>query len=56
MNATICRRLPDADPPLRSGKALQVIERDGVSVFEGVPTMYGAILNHPTRTAPTSRR
>ncbi len=49
MNATIraggCLTLiPRFDP----AKALQVIERDGVSVFEGVPTMYGAILNHPS--------
>jgi long-chain acyl-CoA synthetase len=29
------------------GKALEVIARDRVSVFEGVPTMYGAILHHP---------
>ena len=48
MNATIraggCLTLiPRFDP----AKALEVIERDGVSVFEGVPTMYGAILNHP---------
>jgi long-chain acyl-CoA synthetase len=48
MNATICAGgcltlIPRFDP----GKALEVIERDRVSVFEGVPTMYGAILNHP---------
>ena len=48
MNATIraggCLTLiPRFDP----GKALEVIERDRVNVFEGVPTMYGAILNHP---------
>jgi long-chain acyl-CoA synthetase len=29
------------------GKALEVIARDRVSVFEGVPTMYGAMLHHP---------
>jgi long-chain acyl-CoA synthetase len=29
------------------GKALEVIARDRVTVFEGVPTMYGAMLHHP---------
>jgi long-chain acyl-CoA synthetase len=29
------------------GKALEVIARDCVTVFEGVPTMYGAMLHHP---------
>ncbi len=28
-------------------KVLEVIQRDGVTVFEGVPTMYIALLNHP---------
>jgi long-chain acyl-CoA synthetase len=37
------------------GKALEVIARDRVSVFEGVPTMYGAMLHHPAaRTADVS--
>jgi len=37
------------------GKALVVIERDRVSVFEGVPTMYGAMLHHPAaQTADVS--
>jgi long-chain acyl-CoA synthetase len=31
------------------GKALEVIRRDRVTVFEGVPTMYVALLNHPGR-------
>ncbi|HEX6676136.1 MAG TPA: long-chain fatty acid--CoA ligase [Actinomycetes bacterium] len=31
------------------GKALEVIERDRVTVFEGVPTMYLALLHHPRR-------
>ncbi len=48
MNATIfaagCLTLiPRFDPV----KALEVIQRDGVNVFEGVPTMYSAILNVP---------
>jgi long-chain acyl-CoA synthetase len=37
--------LPRFDP----GKALEVIQRDRVTVFEGVPTMYGAMLLHPQR-------
>jgi long-chain acyl-CoA synthetase len=35
--------IPRFDP----GKALEIIERDRVTVFEGVPTMYAAMLNHP---------
>src|SRR5262249_8640575 len=30
-------------------RALEVIQRDRVTVFEGVPTMYMALLNHPRR-------
>jgi long-chain acyl-CoA synthetase len=37
--------LPRFDP----SKALEVIQRDRVTVFEGVPTMYVALLNHPQR-------
>jgi long-chain acyl-CoA synthetase len=37
--------IPRFDPV----KALEVIERDRVNVFEGVPTMYGAILHSPER-------
>ncbi len=37
--------LPRFDPV----KALELIQRDRVSVFEGVPTMYGAMLNVPER-------
>ncbi|MDQ2895472.1 MAG: long-chain fatty acid--CoA ligase [Actinomycetota bacterium] len=29
------------------GKALEIIARDKVNVFQGVPTMYGAMLHHP---------
>ncbi|GAA1213115.1 long-chain fatty acid--CoA ligase [Prauserella alba] len=36
-------------PRFEPGKALEVIQRDGVTVFEGVPTMYSAMLNHPAR-------
>jgi long-chain acyl-CoA synthetase len=32
-----------------AGKVLEVIERDRVTVFEGVPTMYAALLGHPAR-------
>jgi long-chain acyl-CoA synthetase len=31
------------------GKALEVIQRDRATLFEGVPTMYVALLNHPRR-------
>ncbi|MDP9398397.1 MAG: long-chain fatty acid--CoA ligase [Actinomycetota bacterium] len=39
--------LPRFDP----GKALGIIARDRVTVFEGVPTMYAAMLNFPQRDA-----
>ncbi|MCC5763431.1 AMP-binding protein, partial [Klebsiella pneumoniae] len=35
--------IPRFDP----SKALEVIARDKVTIFEGVPTMYGAMLHHP---------
>src|ERR1700689_3682170 len=34
--------LPSFDP----GKALEIIQRDRVTIFEGVPTMYAAMLHH----------
>jgi long-chain acyl-CoA synthetase len=37
--------IPRFDP----AKALEIIQRDGVTVFEGVPTMYHAILGVPDR-------
>jgi long-chain acyl-CoA synthetase len=37
--------LPRFDPE----KALEIIERDGVTVFQGVPTMYNALLHCETR-------
>ena len=48
LNATIIgggtlTLLPGFDP----GKALQIIGRDKVTIFEGVPTMYAAMLHHP---------
>ena len=33
-------------PRFEPGKVLEVLERDSVTVFEGVPTMYGALLHH----------
>jgi long-chain acyl-CoA synthetase len=35
-------------PRFEPGKALEVIARDKVTIFEGVPTMYGAMLHHPS--------
>jgi long-chain acyl-CoA synthetase len=48
LNATVAAGgtltlLPRFDP----GKALEIIERDAVTIFEGVPTMYAAMLHHP---------
>ena len=37
--------LPRFDP----GEALETIQRDRVTHFQGVPTMYGALLHHPDR-------
>jgi long-chain acyl-CoA synthetase len=37
--------LPRFDPT----QALEIIQRDGVTVFMGVPTMHGAVLHHPKR-------
>jgi long-chain acyl-CoA synthetase len=34
-------------PRFDGGKALEIIARDCVTVFEGVPTMYAAMLHHP---------
>jgi long-chain acyl-CoA synthetase len=48
LNATIAgggilTLIPRFDP----GKALEIIARDRVTVFEGVPTMYNAMLHYP---------
>ncbi len=53
LNATIVgggtlTLLPRFDP----GKALQIIERDKVTIFEGVPTMYSAMLHHQAERRP----
>jgi long-chain acyl-CoA synthetase len=37
--------IPRFDP----AKALEIIQRDKVTLFDGVPTMYHAMLNHPER-------
>jgi long-chain acyl-CoA synthetase len=52
MNGTIAEGgtltlIPRFDP----GKALEIIQRDRVNVFQGVPTMYGALLHHPDRSS-----
>jgi long-chain acyl-CoA synthetase len=39
----------DMMPRFDAGQALEIMDRDGVTVFQGVPTMYHAILNHPDR-------
>jgi long-chain acyl-CoA synthetase len=36
-------------PRFEPGKALEVIQRDKVTLFDGVPTMYHAMLHHPDR-------
>jgi long-chain acyl-CoA synthetase len=36
-------------PRFDAGRALAVVEGDGVTVFEGVPTMYAALLHNPDR-------
>jgi len=50
LNATILAGgtltlIPRFDP----GKALEIVQRDQVTMFQGVPTMYGALLHHPER-------
>jgi len=37
--------LPRFDPT----QALEIVQRDGVTIFMGVPTMHGAVLHHPKR-------
>ncbi|HWD05413.1 MAG TPA: long-chain fatty acid--CoA ligase [Amycolatopsis sp.] len=43
---TMLTLIPRFDP----AKALAVVARDGVTVFQGVPTMYAAMVNHPDAT------
>jgi long-chain acyl-CoA synthetase len=50
MNGTIraggCLTLMQRFEP---GKALEIIERDGVTILDGVPTLFHALLHHPDR-------
>ncbi len=39
----------DMIPRFDPGKALEIMARDRVTVFQGVPTMFHALLNHPER-------
>jgi long-chain acyl-CoA synthetase len=36
-------------PRFDAGKALRILERDRVTIFEGVPTMFSALLHHPDK-------
>jgi len=50
MNAAVCSGAAvTLLPRFDAAKALEILERDGCTVFEGVPTMYGALLHHPDR-------
>ena len=50
MNVTIgSRGLMTLVPRFEPGKVLEIIDRDQVTTFGGVPTMYSALLNHPDR-------
>lgn len=46
-NGACLTMLPRFDPT----EALELIQREGVTHFQGVPTMYGAMLNHPERSS-----
>ena len=50
MNCTVqARGLLTLLPRFEPGKALEIIQRDKVTTFAGVPTMYTALLHHPER-------
>jgi long-chain acyl-CoA synthetase len=50
MNTALrARGLLTLAPRFEPGKVLEVIQRDGVTTFAGVPTMYTALLHHPER-------
>src|SRR4051794_20001256 len=50
MNVSVrARGLLTLIPRFDPGKALEVIQRDRVTTFAGVPTMYTAMLHHPDR-------
>jgi long-chain acyl-CoA synthetase len=42
-------------PRFTPEKALEIIQRDGVTIFEGVPTMYAAMLHYPGASADQTR-
>jgi long-chain acyl-CoA synthetase len=44
-NASMLSMIPRFDP----GKALEIIQRDKVTIFQGVATMFTAMLHHPER-------
>jgi len=48
LSASSLTLLPRFDP----AKALEIIARDGVTVFEGVPTMYSGMLHQPAEGRP----
>jgi long-chain acyl-CoA synthetase len=43
-------------PRFDAGGALAILERHGVTIFQGVPTMYAAMMNHPAATRTDSSR
>jgi long-chain acyl-CoA synthetase len=45
LNGAVLSTIPRFDP----GKALEIIEHDKVTIFQGVPTMFVAMLHHPDR-------
>ncbi len=45
LNGAVLSMIPRFDP----GRALEIIERDAVTIFQGVPTMFVAMLHHPDR-------
>jgi long-chain acyl-CoA synthetase len=45
LNGAVLSMIPRFDP----SKALEIIERDKVTIFQGVPTMFVAMLHHPDR-------
>ncbi len=50
MNCTVhARGTMTLVPRFEPGKVVEVIERDHVTTFGGVPTMYSALLHHPER-------
>jgi len=48
-NSVVAGGLLTLIPRFDGSKALEIIQRDKVQVFEGVPSMYGAMLNAPDR-------